>query len=595
MKRIVYKTLRVQNFLSIGNDSITVDFQNGINLVTGKNNDNPERVNGCGKSTILEAVYFAIFGKSIREIKKDFIRNNVTKGKGDIELEFDVHTDKDSKSYKIKRQLKPAKVELFCGEEDITRDSINNTNQYICDLVGTNSVIAKSCDFLSLNDNVPFMAKNASEKRKFIEDIFSLEIFGNMLKDLKELIKQNKSDISISQAKKEEIENSLETLKKQKESFEKEQKEKVERLKKRKKEYSEKIEELKKEISKIDIGDSESLLNLEKKIKDGEKKIESSIKKLNDASAENRTLRNVKKEKLQKVENVEEAQCDKCFQNVGKDHKEHLENMAMEYKEEISKIDSKLEKINSKREELHSKMKQLNEKLNKVQKQIQTHREDDYKLKSLNESLKNYQNNLENLDDDLKQDSSKSFDESIRDTGKRIKKEEKRLVLFNEYSDDLETCKFILGDDGVKSFAIGKLLGMLNASIQDYINKLGMTMKCEFDEFFEEKMINDKNQEISYWNLSGGERRTVDLACSWAFKDIKRKVSGVSYNLEFMDEILDSCFDEHGVDLLLDVIKDRISNNDLGVYLISHRSDMRKHVNGEIIQLEKNNGITTRV
>ena len=185
MKKIKYKKLSVQNFLSIGNDAIEVNFHKGLNLITGTNIDNPERKNAVGKSALMSAYFFALFGETIGKIKSEFIVNNVTKGKGKIELLFDVETTTGVQSYKIVRQVKPSKVELWRGDEDITRDSIANTNKYICDLLSTNSTIHKSCDIMTLTDTTSFMSKTSADKRKFIEDIFGIEIFGMMLKDLK--------------------------------------------------------------------------------------------------------------------------------------------------------------------------------------------------------------------------------------------------------------------------------------------------------------------------------------------------------------------------------------------------------------------------
>ena len=127
------------------------------------------------------------------------------------------------------------------------------------------------------------------------------------------------------------------------------------------------------------------------------------------------------------------------------------------------------------------------------------------------------------------------------------------------------------------------------------MTSLGMTMRCKFDEYFYEQITNDRGAEISYWNFSGGERRTVDLACSWSFKDIKRKIVGVSSNVEFLDEYVDAAFDERGLDLLIEALKNRIDKHDLSCYAISHRKEMSKHVDGETINLEMENKITRRI
>jgi DNA repair exonuclease SbcCD ATPase subunit len=152
-----------------------------------------------------------------------------------------------------------------------------------------------------------------------------------------------------------------------------------------------------------------------------------------------------------------------------------------------------------------------------------------------------------------------------------------------------------LGEEGVKSYVIKKLLCMLNSTISTYITDLGMNVKCKFDEYFDEHISTEKGNEFSYSNLSGAEKRSVDIACVLSFSDMRRKISGISSNLEFYDEIFDSAFDERGLDLLINVLKSRINKNNMSVYAISHRKETIKHVDGEIVNLEKENGITRRV
>ena len=304
MKKILYKNLSGQNFLSIGNDQILIDFQSGFNLITGKNLDNPDRVNGIGKSCIAELFYYALFGKTIRDIKKEFIINNITKGKGAIELTFDVETDNDTQTYTIKRQLKPSSVTLLRGEEDITKDSIANTDKFICDLIGSNPVICRSCDILSLSDNVPFMAKKPEEKRKFINDIFSLEVFGKMSNELKNLIRENKSDMNISSAKLEEIDNTLETLNRQQEDYQKKVQEREAILEQKRKEIQEKIDETEEKIAKISITDVSAIQLEQEKYHEAWRKLDGKIGHVNDAISSKETLRKLKVKEIEQVNNV---------------------------------------------------------------------------------------------------------------------------------------------------------------------------------------------------------------------------------------------------------------------------------------------------
>jgi DNA repair exonuclease SbcCD ATPase subunit len=594
MKKIIYKKLCGQNFLSVGNDQISVDFQSGFNLITGKNMDNPERVNGIGKSCIAELFYFALFGKTIREIKKEFIINNITKGKGAIELTFDVETEQDVQTYTIKRQVKPSTVTLLRGEEDITKDSIANTDKFICELIGSNPVICRSCDILSLSDNIPFMAKKPEDKRKFINDIFSLEVFGKMSNELKNLIRDNKGEMNISTARLEELDHTLETLNNQQADYLKKVQEREAILEQKRNDIQGKIDETFEKIAKISIPDVSIIQKEQEKYDDAWRKLDGKIGKINNDISSNETLKKIKVGKINKFSSVEEGiECEECLQNIPHTHVEHLEKLKEQYQSELNDIVEEIDKLKEEKSQFHNKKNKVQEKVAEFQEQINEAKVTKQKLEGLENSLKQYKESLDNLK--LEELPKPNFEENIQSTWLRQNAENDNFRMLKQKSDDYEICKFVLSEEGVRSFVVKRLLSMMNASIQQYINDLGMTMRCKFDEYFDEQLANDKGKEISYWNLSGGERRTVDLACAWAFKDLKRMISGVSSNVEWVDEIFDSAFDAHGFDLLVQLVKKRIDKNNLAVYAISHRKEIEKHITGETIYLEKENGITRRI
>jgi DNA repair exonuclease SbcCD ATPase subunit len=594
MKSINFKTLKGQNFLSIGNDQINIDFQSGFNLITGKNIDNPDRVNGIGKSSIAELFYYALFGKTIRELKKEFIINNVTKGKGAIELTFDVKTENDIQSYTVKRQVKPSSVTLLQGDVDITKDSIANTDKFICDLIDSNAIISRSCDMLSLSDNIPFMAKKPEEKRKFINDIFSLEIFGKMSNELKNLIRDNKNDTNVSSAKLEEINNTLDTLNAQQADYEKKLAEREQLLEQKRNDITNKIKDITKSISAIEILDVSEISNEQDKYHEAWRKLDGKIGQINHEISTKETLRRLKINQINSVSSVDTTvQCDKCLQDVPHTHIEHLEKLKAQYIEERDAIDQEIKQLNSEKQQYHDKKGRIQNKIAELQEQINTSKLNRQKLEAFQRQIEQYQESLDNLK--LEELPKPNFEESINNTEKRKVIEGENLKLLKQKSQDYDVCKFVLSEEGVRSFVVKRLLSMMNASIQQYINDLGMSIRCKFNEYFDEQLSNDKGIEISYWNLSGGERRTVDLACAWAFKDLKRKISGVSSNVEFFDEYLDSTLDSTGIDKLIEQIKCRIDKYNLSVYVISHRIETNKHVTGEIVELVKENGITRRI
>ena len=594
MRRIKYLTLKGQNFLSIGNDQIVIDFQSGFNLITGNNIDNPDRKNAVGKSSIAELFYYALFGKTIRDIKKEFIINNITKGKGAIELTFDVETEQDVQTYTIKRQVKPSSVTLLRGEEDITKDSIANTDKFICDLIGSNPVICRSCDILSLSDNIPFMAKKPEEKRKFINDIFSLEVFGKMSNELKNLIRENKGEMNISTARLEELNHTLETLNDQQADYLKKVQEREAILEQKRKDIQEKIDETSEKIAKTSITDVSTIQLEKEKWDDAWRKLDGKIGHVNDAISSKETLRKLKVKEIDKFSSVEDGiQCDKCLQDIPHTHVEHLEKMKEQYQSELDGIVEEIDKLKEEKSQFHSKKEKVQAKVSEFQDQINEAKVTKQKLEGLENSLKQYKESLDNLK--LDELPKPAFEENIIKAEERHETERENFLLLKQKSEDYEVCKFVLGEEGVRSFVVKRLLSMMNASIQQYINDLGMSIRCKFDEYFDEQLSNDKGKEISYWNLSGGERRTVDLACAWAFKDLKRKISGVSSNVEFFDEYLDSTLDSTGIDKLIEQIKQRIDRFDLSVYVISHRTETAKHVTGSVIELAKEGGITRRI
>ena len=158
-----------------------------------------------------------------------------------------------------------------------------------------------------------------------------------------------------------------------------------------------------------------------------------------------------------------------------------------------------------------------------------------------------------------------------------------------------ETAKYIVSEEGVKTYIIKKLLSVLNGRIDYYLRKLDSNSTCVFNEYFEETIKNDKGVECSYFNFSGAEMKTIDLACLFAFMDLRRMQGDVSINISMYDELFDSSFDEKGLDHVTDILKERVITNNEAVYVISHRKESLKSVTGEVITLEKQNGITKRV
>jgi chromosome segregation ATPase len=200
------------------------------------------------------------------------------------------------------------------------------------------------------------MAKKPEEKRKFINDIFSLEVFGKMSNELKNLIRDNKSDMNISTAKLQEIDNTLETLNRQQEDYLKKVQEREAILEQKRKDIQEKIDETSEKIAKTSIMDVSAIQLEQKKWDDAWRKLDGKIGHVNDAISSKETLKKLKVKEIDKFSSVEDGiQCDKCLQDIPHTHVEHLEKLKDQYQSELDGIVEEIDKLKEEKSQFHSK------------------------------------------------------------------------------------------------------------------------------------------------------------------------------------------------------------------------------------------------
>jgi len=159
----------------------------------------------------------------------------------------------------------------------------------------------------------------------------------------------------------------------------------------------------------------------------------------------------------------------------------------------------------------------------------------------------------------------------------------------------MDVVKFVVSEEGVKSFIVKKILSHFNGKLTHFLKKLDSNCVCVFNEYFEEEIVNEKGKICLYNNFSGAERKAIDLACLFSFMDMRKSQGDVYYNISFYDELFDSSFDEKGVDLVLEILNERVEKYNECVMVISHRKESIKFANGDVIFLEKHNGISRRV
>ena len=596
MKRVNFKKLSIVNFLSVGEDPVTIEFSKGLHVITGKNKDKPDRRNAIGKSTIADALYFAIFGETLRELKKDLIPNNLTNGKTHIELDFEVDSPKGNNNFKIIRTLSPSKVLIFKDGVDKTRDSIKNTTTYINNVLSASPSIFQNCVIMTVNNAVPFMAKNKIEKRKFIEDIFGMEVFSTMLATLRQDYNEISREHDTRLTKLEEIEKAYKNYEDQKQKILQTRKEKKEKYLGRQKDNTQEKEKLKEELGKIeeiDISKVEGQISaLDEAVLDQDIRIESNL----EAIARNKALAAERKERYKKM-GTEEEKCPVCLRPM-EEHdaeliakeKENLKECIHEAIDDIKNYSDGLKELRVRKDRF---LKAINECRNKIS-EAKLHEQNKANIEQRIEQLDKWQVELES-DLEAIESTDTDFDSLIIETKKRVDKLAKKVKEYRDELAKLDIVKYVVSEEGVKSYIVNKLLELLNSKLLHYLKRLDSNSICIFNEYFEEEILNEKNKVCSYFNFSGAERKSIDLACLFTFSDIRRLQGGVQYNIAIYDELFDSSFDEKGIELITHILQDRVEELDECSIVISHRKESIKAVTGDVIYLEKENGITKRL
>jgi len=596
MKRVNFKKLSIVNFLSVGEEPVTVEFNKGLHVITGKNKDKPDRRNAIGKSTIADALYFAIFGETLRELKKDLIPNNLTNGKTHVELDFELDSPKGKNEYKVIRTLSPSKVLIFKDGVDKTRDSIKNTTAYISQVLSASPSIFQNCVIMTVNNAVPFMAKNKIEKRKFIEDIFGMEIFSAMLSSLRNEYNDISREHDTELTKLEEIEKAFKNYEGQKDKVLQGRKDKKEKYLCRQKNNTKEKEQLKKEygqVKEIDVSVIEDKVSLyEDKLISCDEKINRYFSDISRAKADV----NYTKDTYQKIGTSDE-QCPVCLRSIEDHDSEYIKKEKLSLKARIEEMVScikdthnSLETAKKIKAKIQSGIQSSNKKISDAKLQLQNKENILAHIKQLNEwqnELKTDLQSIESIETD--------FDGIIIETKKRVNKLEKKVKQYRGQLAKLDIVKYVVSEEGVKSYIVNKLLDLLNSNLLHYLKRLDSNSICIFNEYFEEEILNEKNKVCSYFNFSGAERKSIDLACLFTFSDIRRLQGGVQYNIAIYDELFDSSFDEKGIELITRILQDRVEELDECSIVISHRKESIKAVTGDVIFLEKENGITHRV
>ena len=599
MRSVIFNSVKIQNFLSVGEDPLEISFQKGVNLITGENRDKGGR-NGVGKSTVIESLYWCLFGVTMRDIKKDKIIHHQTKKGCEVILSFSIFNGSQTIPYTIKRSLEPSKVSVFSyvdqKDVDMTHSTMPETNEYIKELIGANEEVFQNAVIMTANNTLPFMAQKKIDKRKFVEGILNLGIFGQMLLQTRSDYNEVKKENDIIGSKFIDQQRNLKLYKSQADKNEENKNNKILALK-------DKIETNNQKIKNVSNQDSVNgrINDLDKEIEskesdlealeEGLRKVKRSISDTNSEllqiNYEVKTLEN-QKEKLKT-----DSSCPTC-------KRKYDENTNME--DCLKEIEDKLIPLQDKKESLRKSLDDLNKKESKVESAITVTKQ---KVKALNRDKSDLAlaiqelSQLEKRNVEILEEISSVRNEKdgvlelIDNVEIEILESEKQIQAIQKKLTILDTAKYVVSEEGVKTYIIKKMLNLLNSRLNHYLQILEAPCKCEFNEMFEESIYNDLGKECSYFNFSGGERLRINLAVLFMFQDLLRTQTGSSFSLSMYDELFDSAIDEKGIEKVLEILKDRVSEYNESIYIVSHNTHIYKNSNiDNCIFLEKINGKT---
>lgn len=596
MKHINFTSVSIKNFLSIGNEPLTLEFKPGLHIITGINRDKADRRNGIGKTSVIESIFFAIFGATIRELKKDLIPNSFTGGTCEVKLDFNVQSGAARDTYVIIRTLNPSKLYFHKNGMDITRDSIKSTEEDIHAVLHASPSIFENCVIMTLNNTTPFMAKNKVDKRKFIEGIFNLEVFGQMMSAVREDYTARKRVYEIELTKMEDAERTSSSLNTQREAIIEARRRKIESTEIRRSNGLTEKTQLIEQLAQHVAIDESVILNQITKLSQGVETCDTKNEQLVGLRSQ---LESDISRLVNDMKNIssDNAACSKCLREITEHDRTHIEEEKQKIQQSITSKQQLVESCNSKyvsnkdsKQKLVAAIARMNNKLSEAKLQHQQHVNTSTRITQIDAWLNEIDNDIQALKTNVT-----DVDGVLQESIEHVQAAKAQVLQHRKHMELLDTVKYIVSEEGVKSYIVNKILELFNNVLTSYLNKMDANCSCHFNEYFEEEIINEKNKLCSYFNFSGAERKNIDFACLFAFMDMRRLQGNVTYNISIYDELFDSSLDEKGVELVTNILKERVQKHNECVMVISHRKESIQHATGDVIFLEKKNGVTSRI
>lgn len=579
---ITFKNITMKNFMSCGNVSQAVSFDNSeLTLVLGNNVDlgGSGSKNGVGKSTILNAISFALYGSALTNIKKDNMVNITNNKNMVVSFEF----TKGNTTYKIERGRKPVSLKFTIDDKNFDDSESNEnqgesrlTQQEIENVIGMSHTMFKHLVCLNTFTE-PFLSMRAADQRDVIEQLLGITQLSEKATSLKELIKETKDSIKEEEYKIKALENANEQINKSINDLKRRQKIWTDNNKKEVNELVYAIEELK----KIDI--EQELINhenLSKYLENFELKKNLENKKQNVKS--NLTKLNTRKERYEtELDKLKNHECFACGQKI---HDNEHENMINDKIKILQEVSEEIDSENSTLQNIEDRLAtiEVGEKPSTFYKNINEAYEHKSSISYIENQLVAKQSETDPYSEQIK---------SLQETGVKEISWEKinELTELNEHQSFL--LKLLTNKDSfIRKKIIEQNLSYMNTRLESYLEKMGLPHEVKFKSDLSVE-ITELGRDLDFDNLSRGERNRLILGLSWSFRDV---FESMNHTINFMavDELMDGGLDQVGVESALEVLKSMARDRNKSIFLISHREELVGRVDN-VLTVTKENGFTS--
>jgi DNA repair exonuclease SbcCD ATPase subunit len=565
---ILFEKIRWKNFLSTGNQYSEISFtEDSTTLIIG--------TNGTGKSTVLDALTFSLFGRPFRKINKPQLINTVNEKDCNVEVEFSIGPIQ----WKVVRGIKPNIFEIRKDGKTLDQfsNAVDQQKWLEQNVLKMNYKSFTQIVILGSSTFVPFMQLPAAHRREVIEDLLDIKIFSSMSMLIKEKIRQRKEEVKVLNLKKESLTEKVSM-----------QKDFIEELENR---SNENINKNKSKVTNLLQESDRYLMENQKTEKELDILTEEQVE-VTGATEKLRTLGGLKGKISNKVSTItkehkfftDNVTCPTCTQPIEEEFRINKINDAQNKAKELQSGYKELEEAIKNEEERERHFTTLSKEITTLTHGIS---KNNTKISGCQRQIRDLESEIQKLTDQLanrntEHDKLATFQDNLTTTYDELSSK-KDTINYYDFSYSL------LRDGGVKSKIIKKYLPLINQQVNRYLQMMDFYINFTLDEEFSETVQSPIHEDFSYASFSEGEKMRIDLALLFTWREVARMKNSVNTNLLIMDEVFDSSLDGMGTDEFLKIIKYVIT--DANIFVISHKTGMEDRFDS-VVKFEKIKGFS---